>query len=52
MNKFVKAAIFVLAVVAGSIWFSNAIVWVGNKAKLSLAAPNPTIEQTTPQSGN
>lgn len=62
MQKFVKIAIFVLAVVAGSLWVSNAIVWVGNQAKLSMAAPSAPassgpVEQTAPvevipQSGN
>jgi hypothetical protein len=32
MVKFVKPLIFVLAIVAGSLWVSNAIVWVGNNA--------------------
>jgi len=56
MQKFVKVTIFVLAIVAGSLWVSNAIVWVGNQAKLSMAAPSAG-EQTAPvevlpQSGN
>lgn len=60
MQKFVKITIFVLAVVAGSLWVSNAIVWVGNQAKLSMAQPTENsapLEQSAPaqivpQSGN
>lgn len=56
MQKFVKATIFVLAIVAGSIWVSNGIVWVGKQAKLPTSRSTP-IEQTTPaeivpQAGN
>ena len=58
MNRFVKTAIFLMAIVAGSVWVSNATVWVGNKAKQAIQSRETSpIEQSTPleitpQSGN